>query len=91
LVLARSTAEINMLDVLEAVDVPVCLNACLLRPGECPRDVLCPAHLSWGRLQSLVIDELKKATLDTLVLRAIAPPDQQQQGASFSYVLERLS
>jgi Rrf2 family iron-sulfur cluster assembly transcriptional regulator len=89
IVLARPPAEISMLDVLAAVDGPVCLNTCLLRPSECPRDVLCPAHLFWGRLQSIMIGELKKATLDKLVVQARALKEGQEWPLNVSYVLER--
>ena len=50
LALARPATEINLLQVLEAIDGPICLNMCLLRPRECPRDQICPAHTFWGRL-----------------------------------------
>lgn len=64
--LACLASEISMLQVIEAVEGPVCLNACLLRPAECPHDCICPAHTFWGRLQMLVIAELQHATLDQL-------------------------
>jgi Rrf2 family protein len=66
LTLARPAAEITMLDVIEALEGAICLNACLLRPAECPRDRICPAHSFWGRLQLLVIAELRAATLEAL-------------------------
>jgi Rrf2 family iron-sulfur cluster assembly transcriptional regulator len=87
--LAQPPAEISMLNVLAAVDGPVCLNTCLLRPSECPRDTLCPAHLFWGRLQSIVMSELAKATLDKLVAQARALKEGQEWPANVSYVLER--
>jgi Rrf2 family iron-sulfur cluster assembly transcriptional regulator len=87
--LAQPPAEISMLKVLAAVDGPVCLNTCLLRPSECPRDALCPAHLFWGRLQSIVMSELAKATLDKLVAQARALKEGQEWPANVSYVLER--
>jgi Rrf2 family protein len=89
IVLAQPPDEISMLDVLEAVDGPVCLNICLLRPNECPRDALCPAHLFWGRLQSMVIGELKQATLDKLVMQARALKAGQERPVNVSYVLEK--
>jgi Rrf2 family iron-sulfur cluster assembly transcriptional regulator len=89
IVLARPTAAISMLDVLAAVDGPVCLNACLLRPNECPRDALCPAHLFWGRLQSMVMGELKKATLDKLVMQARTLKAGREYPINIPYVLER--
>lgn len=70
LALARPPATITMQQILEAVEGPVCLNVCLVRPHECPRDVICPAHDFWGRLQFLVIQQLREATLDKLVVEA---------------------
>lgn len=64
--LARPASQINMLQAIEAVEGSVCLNACLLRPAECPRDRICPAHTFWGRLQNLVVTELQQTTLDQL-------------------------
>ena len=89
IVLARPPAEVSMLDILEAVDGPVCLNTCLLHPNECPRDTHCPAHLFWGRLQSMVINELKRATLDKLVMQARALKTGQERPVTISYVLEK--
>ncbi len=72
LALARPAAEIDLLQVLEAIDGPICLNTCLLRPRECPRDRICPAHTFWGRLQAGLIQQLRGATLDVLVTEARA-------------------
>jgi len=74
LALARLAAEINLLQVLEAIDGPICLNICLRRPRECPRDRICPAHTFWGRLQASLVQQLRSATLDALVAEARALP-----------------
>ncbi|MEW5988004.1 MAG: Rrf2 family transcriptional regulator [Chloroflexota bacterium] len=70
LALARPPAKITMQQILEAVEGPICLNVCLVRPRECPRDVICPAHDFWGGLQRLVVQQLREATLDKLVIEA---------------------
>lgn len=41
--LARPLKEINMCQIIEAADGPICLNTCLIRPHECPRDRACLA------------------------------------------------
>ena len=74
LTLARPATEINLLQVLEAIDGPICLNMCLRRPRECPRDQICPAHTFWGRLQASVIEQLRSTTLDGLVAEGGAVP-----------------
>jgi Rrf2 family transcriptional regulator, iron-sulfur cluster assembly transcription factor len=72
LALARPAAEVSLLQVLEAIDGPICLNMCLRRPRECPRDGICPAHRFWGRLQASVVEQLRGARLDALVAEAAA-------------------
>lgn len=70
--LGRPMENINLLEILEGVDGPVCLNSCLIRPSECPRDRTCPAHTLWGRLQAKVTLELRSTTLDRLVAETAA-------------------
>lgn len=70
--LGRPMENISMLEILEGVDGPVCLNTCLIRPHECPRDRTCPAHTLWGRLQAKLLLELRSITLDRLVADAAA-------------------
>jgi Rrf2 family protein len=81
LALARPTDQINMLHILEAIDGPVLLNTCLLRPRECPRDLVCAGHGFWGRMQAMVIAELQAGTLEKLVAESQAlrknPPKQR--------------
>lgn len=68
--LQKPCSEVNLLHILEAIEGPVCLNVCLIRPEECSRDRFCPAHDVWGRLQVMIVNELKKTRLDTLVVEA---------------------
>ena len=67
LTLAQPVASINLVHILEAIEGPICLNTCLVRPKECPRDHTCPAHNFLGRLQTNLIQQLQDATLDKLV------------------------
>lgn len=71
-VLVEPLAAVNTLQILEAIEGPLCLNICLVRPHECPRDRTCPAHTLWGRLQNLLVQELKCTTLADLVTEAKA-------------------
>lgn len=70
LALQKPASEISLLDVVEAIEGPVCLNICLVRPQECNRDRFCPAHEVWARLQMLVVAELRQAVLADLVEEA---------------------
>ena len=84
LTLAQPAASINLVHILEAVEGPICLNTCLVRPKECPRDQICPVHGFLGRLQANLIQQLQEATLDKLVAenpyyrKAIIPGNMYQ-------------
>jgi Rrf2 family protein len=67
--LARPASRITVLQVIEAVDGPLALNRC---PGACgcPLSQSCPAHPLWMKLQRIVADELKGATIDSLLREA---------------------
>ena len=66
LALQRDVKEITLLDIVEAIEGPVCLNVCLIRPQECNRDRFCPGHEVWGHLQLMIVDELRNISLSTL-------------------------
>jgi len=85
--LARPMSEINMRHIIEAADGPICLNACLLRPHECPRDRTCPAHTFWGQLQNRLLEELEAGTLDLLVAEARRLKSAPRE-AQISYVFQ---
>ena len=42
--LARAPEKITLMDVIEAIEGPVALNRCFVRPGECPRESYCAMH-----------------------------------------------
>jgi Rrf2 family protein len=67
--LARSPREITLLQVVEAVDGPVRLNSCLLRPGSCDREARCAAHDAWAEIQAHLIQELTEVTMEELAAR----------------------
>ncbi|MHB8859499.1 MAG: RrF2 family transcriptional regulator [Thermoleophilia bacterium] len=56
--LARPPAKITLRDVVEAIDGPVLLNRCLLRPGECTVGAsgYCSLHFFWERM----VEEIEK-------------------------------
>ena len=74
LALARPASEIHLQHILEAIEGPIYLNVCLVRPHECPRDQTCPAHPFWARLQAGLVAELRAATLARLLAEAEAAP-----------------
>ncbi len=56
--LARDPAAITLRQVIEAVEGPMRLNRCLIRPRECPLDQICPMHPVWRHIQDVVVREL---------------------------------
>ncbi len=52
--------------VITAVDGPLVLNRCLMRPGECPLDRTCPVHPVWRHIQATLIRELECVTFARL-------------------------
>jgi len=64
--LAALPAHITLRQVIEAVEGPIRLNRCVVRPGACPRDRFCTVHPVWLRLQGLVTRELDAVTIASL-------------------------
>lgn len=59
--LARPAAQINILDVIEAMDGPLGLNLCVRGEHgcECERSDRCPMHPFWKKLQGQVRQTLR--------------------------------
>lgn len=71
--LLRAPRAISLLDVIEAVEGPIHLNRCLVRPGLCPRDRFCPVHPVWARIQAVVTHELESVRIEELALASRSP------------------
>jgi Rrf2 family protein len=65
--LSRSPDEINLLEVIEALDGPVRLNRCAIEPSMCPRDEFCPVHDIWVQAQANLTGVLSATTFEALV------------------------
>jgi len=61
--LARSAAEITLLNVIEAVEGKLFLNKCLIGPG------FCPVHVVWEKAQRALEEILGGASLADLVAK----------------------
>ncbi len=58
---------ITLKRVIEAVEGPIHLNRCLVRPGMCPRDTFCPVHPAWARIQQILVRELESVRISDLL------------------------
>lgn len=64
--LLEEPRAITLRRVIEAVEGPIFLNRCLIRPGHCPRDRFCPVHPVWARIQAIVTRELDAVRINEL-------------------------
>lgn len=55
--------EASMLEVIEAIDGPICLNVCLTSGRSCQRKAQCPAHPVWAQAQTAMFDVLSGARI----------------------------
>lgn len=69
-VLTRHPKDISLLDVIEAMEGPICLNYCLIYAGYCDMDKYCPVHDAWFGAQKVLIDYLKDCTFEKLAVSA---------------------
>ncbi|MEW6567428.1 MAG: Rrf2 family transcriptional regulator [Chloroflexota bacterium] len=65
--LTRPPAAITLLEIIQAVEGPIALNVCLVRPHECPRSGFCPAHRALAGLQRSLVQQMEAITLAGLV------------------------
>lgn len=70
-ILAKKSEDINLLEIIEALEGPIFLNDCLIRKGYCPRDNVCAVHDVWKGAQKRFIDYLGGCTFDSLANASI--------------------
>ena len=72
--LARPRDEINLLNIVEAIEGPLAVVACSSPgTGECDHASFCPADTVWRQIQLGIAAVLKQATLESLVGNRCAP------------------
>lgn len=67
IVLARPAEEINLREIVEAVEGPIALNRCVKVPSQCKRDGTCPMHEVWCQAQNDLLHRLDQTHLASLV------------------------
>lgn len=63
--------RVSMIDIIEAIDGPTALNACLSSPPACERRAGCAAHRVWVAAQSAMTGVLRAATLASLAAETL--------------------
>ena len=62
----------SMREVIEVIDGPIHLNACLMTDRACGRRKGCPAHPVWIRAQKAMLDVLASAVMTELASEQLA-------------------
>lgn len=65
--MARPAAEINLLEVVEAIEGPLSLTRCVPDPEGCEHSYNCPANAVWSALQEQISVLLRGVSLEDLV------------------------
>lgn len=65
--LARSPADITLLDVMEVLQGPVAINKCLLGKDACPNAERCSVRARWTGMQAQLLGFLRSMTLADLL------------------------
>ncbi|MBI4875399.1 MAG: Rrf2 family transcriptional regulator [Acidobacteria bacterium] len=65
--LGRSARDIRLLEVMEAVDGPVCLIDCICDAGYCDRAADCECIRVWREVNEGIVRTLSSCTLEDLV------------------------
>ncbi len=68
--LARQASSITMLDIVSAIEGPLCLNDCLPGGPGCDRKAWCGAHEVWSSAQAALASVLVAASLEGLAKTA---------------------
>ncbi|MDI9467019.1 MAG: Rrf2 family transcriptional regulator [Bacillota bacterium] len=65
--LARPAEQINLFDIITAIEGPISLNVCLSPSYNCPNQPTCPSNRVFRRAQDALVSELKKETLADMI------------------------
>jgi Rrf2 family protein len=65
--LSRPATEINLLQIVEAIEGPITLTECSPDPENCTRAHDCPASSVWFEVQKQMTGLLERTTLEALV------------------------
>jgi Rrf2 family protein len=66
LALARPASEINLLEIIEAIEGPISLNRCTTSNAQCDRVEHCPVYPVWKKAQEHLVNLLQSTTLADL-------------------------
>lgn len=74
--LAAPAERVSVLDIVEAVEGPTQLNACMAQGFGCSRKTWCPAHPVWVEAQQAMTAVLRRATIAALARSSERTPGE---------------
>jgi Rrf2 family protein len=66
-ILNKSPSKINILNIIEAVQGPLCINICVMDSNCCPLGETCPTRPVWLDLQDCISNKLKAYDFQMLI------------------------
>ncbi len=65
--LAKKPSEISLLDIMVAIQGPLCINVCAVDSKKCARSASCSVHPVWVDLRKEVNERLRQQTVSHLL------------------------
>jgi FeS assembly SUF system regulator len=65
--LSRRPAEINVAEIIDALEGPIALMECSVGPGHCDQETSCQVRDPWQRINEAILETLRHVTLRELV------------------------
>ena len=75
--LARTAADINLVEIVEAMEGPLAMTECSVHDGQCGIEASCGVRANWRRINDVVADALRSVTLADM----LAPPPAPARAA----------
>jgi Rrf2 family protein len=64
--LAKKPSAMTLLDIMEAIQGPSCINVCAVNSKKCKRSAFCTVHPFWVDLRKEVNKRMQEQTIDKL-------------------------
>ena len=82
-VLARAPEEISIRDIVNILEGPISVVACITAPDTCERSVSCIAREAWAEIETKLNDAMRSITLKELIRRH----KEQESRRALNYVI----
>ena len=71
--LARAAADINLVEIVEAMEGPLAMTECSVHDGQCGIEASCGVRANWRRINDVVADALRGVSLAQMLGPAPRP------------------